>query len=90
LDLGLEFFDGLTRFNVEENGPSGGRLDEYVNSTSVSKDEVQDGSLPDVVISESYFVLRCLASKDESLKVGRESLLVSDLGLYVFDGVGNI
>jgi hypothetical protein len=56
-------------------------------SASESEDEVKGGFLLDVVVSEGSAVLKLLSSKDESLLVWRDSLLVLDLGLDVFDGV---
>jgi hypothetical protein len=51
------------------------------------EDEVKGGFLLDVVVSEGSAVLQLLASKDESLLVGRDSLLVLDLILDIFGGV---
>jgi hypothetical protein len=48
---------------------------------------VKGGFLLDVIVSEGSAVLKLLSSKDQSLLVGRDSLLVLDLGLDVFDGV---
>jgi hypothetical protein len=49
---------------------------------------VKGGFLLDVVVSEGSAVLKLLSCKDESLLVGRDSLLVLDFGLDVFDGIG--
>jgi hypothetical protein len=49
---------------------------------------VKGGFFLDVVVSEGSAVLKLLACKDQSLLVGRDSLLVLDLGLDVFNGVG--
>ena len=44
--------------------------------------------LLDVVIRKSSAVLELLTSEDESLLVWWDALLVLDLGLNVFDGIG--
>ena len=44
--------------------------------------------LLDVVVGEGAAVLKLLASEDEALLIGRDALLVLDLGLNVVDGVG--
>merc|ERR1712004_425224 len=46
--------------------------------------------LLDVVVRESPPILELLASKDQPLLVRRNTLLVLDLGLDVFDGVGGL
>jgi hypothetical protein len=43
--------------------------------------------LLNVVVGEGSAVLKLLASKDETLLVRRDALLVLDLGLDVVDGV---
>ena len=43
--------------------------------------------LLDVVVRESSAVLELLSSEDQALLVGRDALLVLDLGLHVVDGV---
>merc|ERR1712127_856047 len=48
---------------------------------------MEGGLLLDVVIGKSAAVLELLASEDESLLIGRDALLVLDLGLDVVDGV---
>jgi len=48
------------------------------------------GLLLDVVIGEGSAVFELFAGKDESLLVGRDALLVLNLGLDVIDGVGGL
>ena len=48
---------------------------------------MEGGLLLDVVVGEGAAVLELLASEDEALLVGRDALLVLDLGLDVLDRV---
>ena len=50
--------------------------------------EVKGGLLLDVVVREGATVLKLLASEDQTLLVGRDTLLVLDFGLDVVDSVG--
>ena len=56
-------------------------------SSSKSKDQVESGLFLDVVVGEGSAVLELLSSEDESLLIWRDTFLVLDLGLDVFDGV---
>ena len=44
----------------------------------------------DVVVRAGAAVLELLAREDQALLVGRDALLVLDLGLDVVDGVGRL
>ena len=48
---------------------------------------MEGGLLLDVVVGESAAILELLSGEDESLLVGRDALLVLDLGLHVVNGV---
>lgn len=52
--------------------------------------EVDGGLLLDVVVAERAPVVELLAREDEALLVGRDALLVLDLGLDHVDGVGGL
>ena len=56
-------------------------------SASETQDEVKGRLLLDVVIRQGAAVLELLAGEDETLLVGRDALLVLDLGLDVVNGV---
>ena len=62
-------------------------LDEDLHSSSQSKNEMKSRLLLNVVVGEGSTVLELLSGEDESLLVGRNSLLVLDLSLDVFDRV---
>jgi len=48
---------------------------------------MQRGLLLDVVVGQSATVLQLLTSKDQTLLIGRDTLLVLNLGLDVLNGV---
>mmetsp|Transcript_11628 Transcript_11628/g.33473 ORF Transcript_11628/g.33473 Transcript_11628/m.33473 type:complete len:217 (+) Transcript_11628:1088-1738(+) len=56
-------------------------------SSSQAKNQVQRGFLLDVVVTQGASVLQLLSGKDETLLVGRNPLLVLDLGFDIVDGV---
>ena len=51
---------------------------------------MQGALLLNIVIRERPSVLKLLASKDQSLLVGRDTFLVLNLGLDVVNGVGRL
>ena len=57
-------------------------------STSESEDQVESGLLLDVVVRKGSAILELLSSEDESLLIWRNTFLVLDLSLHVFNGVG--
>ena len=62
-------------------------LDKDLHPATQAQHQVQRGLLLDVVVGQGAAILQLLASKDQSLLVGRDALLVLDLGLHVVDGV---
>ena len=59
-------------------------------STTKTKHQVQSTLLLDVVIAEGTAVLKLLSSKDQTLLIGGDSLLVLNFGLDIVDGVGGL
>ena len=51
---------------------------------------MQGRLLLNVVIRQGATVLKLFSSKDETLLVRRDALLVLDLGLHIVDGVGRL
>ena len=56
-------------------------------TTTETEDQVKGGLLLNVVITQSSPVLQLFASKDESLLIGWNALLILNFGLHVVDGV---
>merc|ERR1712188_176365 len=57
-------------------------------TTTQTKHKVKCAFLLDVVVLECAAILELLPGKDESLLVWRDALLVLDLSLHGFDGIG--
>ena len=59
-----------------------------LTASTETKDQVEGGLLLDVVVTQSAAIFQLLSSKDKTLLIRRDSLLVLDLGLHIVDGVG--
>jgi hypothetical protein len=90
LNLGLDIVDGVGRLNLESDGLSSQSLDENLHTTSESENEMESGLLLNVVVRQGSTILELLTSKNQSLLVRGNSLLVLNLGLDVVDGVGGL
>ena len=64
------------------------RLDEDLHTTAQTKHKVKSRLLLDVVVRKGATVFELLSSKDQSLLVGRNPLLVLDLALHVVNSIG--
>ena len=51
---------------------------------------MESALLLDVVIRKGAAILELLASKDQTLLVRRDALLVLNLGLHIVDGIGRL
>jgi hypothetical protein len=51
---------------------------------------MQGGLLLDIVVGEGTAILQLLSGEDQALLVGRDALLVLDLGLDIVDGVAGL
>ena len=87
LDLGLDVLNAVTWLDIKSDGLTSESLDEDLHTTSKSEDEVESGFLLDVVVGEGSAVFELLTSEDESLLIWRDTLLVLDLSLDIFDAV---
>jgi hypothetical protein len=90
LDLGLHVVDGVRGFNLQSDGLASEGLHEDLHTSTKAQDKVQGGFLLDVVVCKGAAILELLPSKDETLLVWWDSLLVLDLGLHIIDRVGGL
>jgi len=87
LNLLLDIVNGVRALDFEGDGLAGQSLDKDLHTTTEAEDQVEGRFLLDVVISEGSSVFKLLSSKDESLLVRGNSLLVLNLLLDIVDGV---
>jgi len=90
LDLSLHVVDGVAGLDFESDSLAGEGLNEDLHATTKTEDEMESGLLLDVVIRKGAAILELLASEDETLLIGRNALLILDLGLHVIDGVARL
>jgi len=87
LDLGFDIFNGVGRLNLEGDGFSGESLDEDLHTSSKTKYKMKSALFLDVVVRKSTSIFKLLTSKDETLLIWRNSLLILNLGLHILDGI---
>ena len=58
-----------------------------LSSSTKTEDQVQGGLLLNVVIGESTSIFQLLSSKDQTLLIRGDSLLILDLGLDIVNGI---
>ena len=91
LDLGLHVSDAVARLGLErDTGLARECFDKDLHATAQAEHQLQRGLLLDVVVRQRAAVFQLLAGEDEALLVGRDAVLVLDLGLHVFDAVAKI
>jgi hypothetical protein len=83
LDLGLDVFDGVGGLHLQGDGLPGQGFDEDLHTTPQPQDQVKGRLLLDVVIREGPPVLQLLASEDQPLLVGRDSLLILNKKMFL-------
>jgi len=90
LDLCLDIFDAVGRLDLQGDGLTSQGLDEDLHATAETEDEMKGGLLLDVVIRKGPAILKLLASKDETLLIGRDAFLVLNLGLHVLNRIAGL
>jgi len=90
LNLCLDVVDRVRGFNFKSDGLSGQSLDEDLHTTTKTQDKVKSGLLLNIIVRKCAAVLKLLSGKDETLLVGRDSLLILDLCLDVVDSIGGL
>ena len=70
----------LALVDTSESGQRWLDLDAADTATAETEHQMESGLLLDVVVAESAAVLELLSGEDQSLLIGRDALLVLDLG----------
>merc|ERR1711963_944475 len=76
LDLGLDIFNGVRWLNLQGDSFTGEGLDKNLHTSSQSQNQMQCRLLLDVVVRKGPSVLKLFASKDQSLLIWWDSLLI--------------
>merc|ERR1711971_1181650 len=88
LDLSLHIVNGVGWLHIQGDGFSRQSLHKDLHPAAEAENQVERGLLLDVIITESTAVLQLLASKDKTLLIRGDALLILDLGLHIVNGVG--
>ena len=76
LNLGLDILDCVAWLHFKSDGLASQCLDKDLHATSQTKDQVQRRLFLDVVVTQRATIFQLLASKDQTLLVGWNALLV--------------
>jgi len=87
LNFRLDILDAVRWFHLERDGLSGQGFDEDLHSSSETQNEMKSGLLLDVVVRKRAAILELLACEDEPLLIRRNTFLILNLGLDIFDAV---
>merc|ERR1712223_2345925 len=83
LNFGLDILDGIRRFDLQGDRLASQSLDENLHASPQSQDQVESGLLLDVVVRQSAAILELLASKDQTLLIWGNALLILNFGLDI-------
>ena len=98
LNLGLHILNRVTWLDLESDCLAGERLDEDLHSTPQTENQVQGRLFLDVVVAQCTTIFQLLASKDQTLLVWWNALLVlsfhtrrsiTTVGLLVLHPISN-
>ena len=87
LNLGLHIRNRVAGLYFKSDGLAKQSHHEDLHTTTQTHHQVKNAFLLYVVVGESTSILQLLASKDETLLIWRNALLVLNLGLHVFHRV---
>jgi hypothetical protein len=87
LDLSLHIVNGVRALNFQGDGLASEGLDKDLHASPEAEHQVECRLLLNVVVSKSAPILQLLASKDQTLLVWGDPLLVLDLSLHIVNGV---
>ena len=86
VDFCLHAFDSFVGLDVQSDGLASQCLHEHLHcATAEAEHKVKGRFLLDVVVAECSGTLKLLSCKDKTLRVGRDSFLVLNLGLNVLN-----
>ena len=90
LDLGLHILNGVRSLNLQGDGLASQSLDKNLHTSTETEHQVEGGFFLDVVVAQGPAIFKLLSSKDKTLLVWRDALLVLDLSLDILNSVGSL
>jgi len=87
LDLRLHILNGIRGLHFQCDGLARQGFHKDLHASTQPQDKVQGALLLDVVVGQGATIFQLLASKDQTLLVRGNALLVLDLGLHILNGV---
>merc|ERR1711956_210368 len=90
LDLGLDILNRVRCLNLKKDGLAGQSFDKNLHTSTKPENQVKGTFLLDVIVGQSAAIFELLAGKNQSLLIWRNTFLILDLGLNIFNGVGSL
>ena len=90
LDFRFDILNGVAGLDLERYCLPGECFDEDLHAATQAENQMKCRFFLDVVVAQSAAIFELFASEDETLLVGRDSFLVLDFGLHVFNGVARL
>lgn len=90
LNFPLHVCNAIATHYFKSNDLASQRPQGDLKTTTQTQHQVQGGLLLDVVVREGSALLQLLTSKDQSLLVGGNTLLVLNFRLHVFNGIASL
>jgi len=87
LDFGLDVFNGVWGFYLQSDGFASQGFYEDLHTSAESKNQVERRFFLNIVVGQGPSIFKLFSSKNQTLLVWRNSFLVLDFGLDVFNGV---
>merc|ERR1711963_451797 len=87
LNFGLDIFDSVRSFDLESDGLASQCLDKNLHASSQSQNQMKGRLLLDIVVRQGPSIFQLLSSKDKTLLVWWNALLILNFGLDVFNSV---
>merc|ERR1719489_524714 len=87
LDLCLHIFDSIRSFNLKGNCLASKGLHKNLHTPTEPKNQVKSRFLLDIVVRKGSSIFQLLTSKDKPLLIGRDTFLILNFSLHIFNRV---
>merc|ERR1711915_1003678 len=90
LDLSLDVLNGIGWLNLQGDSLASQCLHKDLHTSSQSEDQMESRLLLDIIVRQSPSIFKLFTSKNQSLLIWGNSLLVLDLSLDVLNGIAGL